>query len=390
VNPASTLNTDFFENRRLGADDEDMFPREHFAALVTDAIRSGTARYLVNDLRGVLNYLSAAEEHNSEGRDLSFVKQSFSRTELRVASQLPSNLVVSYLVYRYRFNHYPRNRVLTEFPLLLAIEPTSVCNIRCTMCFQMDPLLSKDRSQMGFMSFDLYRRIIDEGARYDLNAVVLASRGEPTLNKNIAPMIRYAKDAGTLDVKMNTNVTRLTPDLSRQILDSNLDTLVFSVDAAVKEDFERIRIGANFDQIVEKILTFNEIRRKEFPDSRTRTRISMVLVDDSQDTIRAAQFWSGMVDEFAYRRAIPRLQIYSQPQRPETRPCSLLWERLYVWWDGTAAPCDEDYLSHLGLGKIGDVDIKDLWLGEKMQSYRSLHLQGEKNKLDPCSRCPGF
>jgi hypothetical protein len=389
----AAADTDFFANRRFHVDIDPGALRQALAAEVKDALSRlpETTGPYAEDTKGVLDYLSRDKQHDSEGRNLSFAKQSFSTTELLVAAGLPAGRVLSYLVYRYRFNHYPRNKLLGEFPLLLAIEPTSICNIRCTMCFQMDDELGKNKSNLGYMSFDLFRRIIDEGARHDLNAVVLASRGEPTLNKQIGEMISYAKDAGVLDVKMNTNVTRLTADMSRKILASGLDTLVFSVDAAVKEEFERIRVGAKFDRIVANIDLFNEIRRKEFPNSKTRTRISMVLVDDSQDTIQAAKFWDGMVDEFAWRWAIPRLNIYSQPSRTENRPCSLLWERLYVWFDGTVNPCDEDYLSHLSVGRLTEgVTIRNLWLGEKMRAYRNHHLSATKNQLDPCARCPGF
>lgn len=385
------LDTDLFQNRPLHAqlDFDELCDR--FRAAVESEILYCTSESKRHDLQGVLDYLAEREPHDSEGRDLGFDKVSFSRTELRVAAKLWPTQTVKYLLYRYRFNHYPRHHKLTEYPLLLAIEPTSVCNIRCTMCFQVDEDLSKNRELMGFMNYDLYKRVIDESAENNLCAVVLASRGEPLLHKDICRMIRYAKECGILDVKLNTNVTRLTPERSRALLDSALDTLVFSVDAAVKEDFEAIRVGAKFDKIVENIETFNEIRRKEFPHSSTRTRISMVLIDDGQDVESAMQFWKEMVDEFAFRWAIPRVHIYRQGNHTAQRPCSLLWERLYIWWDGIVNPCDEDYLSKLSPGRIDtDTTIKQIWQGEQMQEYRRQHLLSAKNQLHPCDKCPGF
>jgi radical SAM protein with 4Fe4S-binding SPASM domain len=299
--------------------------------------------------------------------------------------------LVRYLVYRYRFNHHPRAKRLLDFPLLLAIEPTSICNLRCIMCFQDDPRLSRNRELLGRMDFDLYRRIIDEGARHGLAAVVLASRGEPMLHDRIFDMIRYAKAAGILDVKMNTNATRLTPERSRALLGCGLDTLVFSVDAATKEDFERIRVRANFDKVVANIDAFNAIRKDEFSDIPLRTRISMVVIDERQDVARAEAFWAARVDEFAVRSAIPRVGIYEQAPLETTRACSLLWERLYVWWDGTVNPCDEDYLSRLAIGNVADGDtIAGLWRGAAMTRYRRAHTARQKHCLSPCDRCPGF
>jgi uncharacterized Fe-S cluster-containing radical SAM superfamily protein len=346
----------------------------------------------VDDLQGVLSYLLAYDPSNlSEGRNTAVEKSSFSQTELINCQLYPISRQVDYLVYRYRFNEYPRKRILHHFPLVLQIEPTSVCNLRCIMCFQVDPALSKDKRHMGFMDFGLYTKLIDEGAEHGLCAIVLASRGEPTLHPRFTDMIAYARNRGILDIKINTNATKLTKDYARRLLVANPNTIVFSVDSSNKEEFERIRVGAKFEQVVENIKAFKEIREKEFPHVRLRTRISMVVLDSQQDCDAARHLWASLVDEFAVGRAVDWVDIYHKPFVTETRSCSLLWERLYVWWDGTVNPCDVDYLSYLSFGKIDEHNtVQSVWLGEAMERMRALHLRGEKNCLHPCDRCPGF
>lgn len=391
-NRLNSPDTDFFTNTPLHHRAATAEVRAELTAQVRElALRSTSMEAM--ELNAVLAYLANDEEHDSEGRDLGFKKQSFSRTELRVAESLPPERRVAYLRYRFRFNDQPRRRVESAMPIVLAVEPTSVCNIRCVMCFQMDEELSGRREMRGFMSLTLYRQIIEEAAAKDVGGLVLASRGEPLLHKDIGQFVRIAKDAGIPDVKLNTNATRLSETRSRELLAAGLDTLVFSVDSAVKEQFEQIRIGAKFDRIVENIGRFNQIRAEEFPEARTRTRISMVLVDRDQDSEEALTFWRSQVDEFAVRWAIPRLGIYAKEARSDSRPCSLLWERLYVWWDGTVNTCDEDYLSRLAIGRLvegGTVTIEELWRSDRMRRYRELHDSGEKNSMVPCHSCPGF
>jgi wyosine [tRNA(Phe)-imidazoG37] synthetase (radical SAM superfamily) len=385
--------TDFFENHRYQTNANLDVLRHTCSALVRKRISMNADPQEREDLAAVLGYLGNAAEHDSEGRDLGVDKQSFSRTELHTCMRLPISQQVEYLLYRYRFNVYPRQRRLRRVPIILAVEPTSVCNIRCTMCFQMDSALSRDRSLRGFMDPGLYKRIIDEAALKGVCGIVLASRGEPLLHKHITDFVEIAKQAGIIDVKLNTNATRLTESVSRQLLRAGLDTLVFSVDSAVKEQFEKIRMGAKFDQIVENVSRFHEIRRSEFPESRTRTRISMVLQDHDQNAKYAAAFWRSLVDEFAVRWAIPRLGIYDQALNSNSRPCSLLWERLYVWWDGVVNTCDEDYLSWLKIGQltaVGGPSIEQLWTGDRMNHYRQLHIRNAKSELSPCANCPGF
>ena len=346
----------------------------------------------IDDLSGILSYLENHDPTNlSEGRDAAIEKCSFSQTELINCRHYSPAFQVDYLVYRYRFNEYPRKRILHHFPLVLLIEPTSVCNLRCVMCYQVDPALSRDKRHIGYMDFNFYTKLIDEGAEHGLSAIVLASRGEPTLHPRFTDMIAYARDRGILDIKINTNATMITKDYARKLLASVPNTIVFSVDSSNKEEFERIRVGAKFERVVENIKNFNEVRAQEFPNVPLRTRISMVIVDHEQDWDAARRFWSPLVDEFAVGRAIDRVDIYHMPFVAEKRSCSLLWERLYVWGDGTINPCDEDYLSHLSPGKIDEHNtVKSVWLGETMQRMRTVHLKGEKNCLHPCDRCPGL
>ena len=380
----------FFESRPSGATRDFRIVRDELRPHLLEALEKARSPVLHGDILGALKYLDSDVEHDSEGRDLNFDKRSFSRTELQVAHrQAPAN-VARYLVYRFRFNHYPRNHELTDFPILLAIEPTSVCNLRCVMCFQADKSFTGDRSSMGYMDLDLYKRVIDEGSQHGLCAVVLASRGEPLLHPKIGEMIAWAKRRGVLDVKLNTNATNLTDERIRSLLDARLDTLVFSIDSYEKEEFERIRPPAKFATVIRNIERFHEIREREYSGYPTRTRVSMVRLGPDQDVEAAYRFWKGRVDEFGHRWVIDRLHIYDLNLVELARPCSLLWERLYVWFDGIVNPCDEDYKSRLRVGTTPARSIRDLWHSPDMQRYRQSHMTGRKNDLHPCDHCNGF
>ena len=68
--------------------------------------------------------------------------------------------------------------------------------------------------------------------------------------------------------------------------------------------------------------------------------------------------------------------------------CNYLWERMYVWYDGLCNPCDIDYKSKLSVGSIKDESIKEIWNGQKFTELRNMHLNGKRNKVYPCDRCP--
>lgn len=389
----SALRSDFFESRLI-SDTAINFSsmREGLSRLVGDALAKSTDATERAEYELVLEYLSRSGEHDSEGRDPKVEKRSFSRSELKVACTYEDRLIPKYLWYRVRFDRYPRDHIVPDFPVVLAIEPTSVCNLRCIMCSQSDPALSEDESIKGHMDLALFKRIIDEGVRHGLAAIVLASRGEPLLNRDTVEMVRYAKQRGILDVKLNTNATPLTAEVGRGLLEAGVDTLVFSVDSADKAEYERIRRRAKFEKVVRNIETFNEIRAKDFPNSKTRTRVSMVVMDSSQDVEAASKFWSSRVDEFGVKGLHEHVGIYGYSDADAgLSPCSLLWERVYVWWDGTVNPCSEDYLSSLSIGKLdSDTTIRSLWHSDKMRDYRETHLRKNRESLDVCRRCHGY
>src|SRR3989344_8877570 len=154
----------------------------------------------------MMRFLANHSGHNFEGRATeSGAKTSFSQSEVAAALSLPEPRRIEYLVYRFKFAVYPRDKIAGSFPIIVAIEPTSLCNLRCTMCFQADTAyFARDNSLMGQMDFGLYREIVDEMAENGPCGLVLASRGEPMLHPRFTEMVGYATKRGIIDTKLNT------------------------------------------------------------------------------------------------------------------------------------------------------------------------------------------
>ncbi len=312
----------------------------------------------------------------------------------------PKN-AMRYLTYRYKLKTLANRSALFDFVPILHVESTMICNLRCIMCYQSDPKMQNEinSARIKTMPWDLFTKVADEAAARGCCAVVFAGRGEPTLNPRFSEMLRYCHNKGILDIKFNTNVMTLTEAKVREWLSLGAFlTIVFSVDAADKETFEKIRIGSDFDRIVSNIEMFNRIRREEFPNSPIRTRVNMVTFQDDQDSEKARAFWSPLVDEFsAHNATFEQSGSIYQPDPgglpPNVAPdkiCSQLFGHLYIWADGTVNPCENDYLSHLKLGNIQTESIYDLWNGPKMMKLRIAHMSGKKNTCYPCNNCTGY
>ena len=311
----------------------------------------------------------------------------FNSQELLYFSRNPEENWLQYLIFRYKFRTFPREKIVSEFPIYVLIEPISTCNLRCTMCFQVDKTFTK-KPYMGLMDMNFYKKIIDECASNGTKAITFASRGEPTLHPKLGEMLDYAKNK-FLEIKVNTNATRLTKELSEKILDAEVNEVTYSVDESIKENYEKLRVRSNFEQILENIKRFQEIRDKKYPNSKTSTRISGVLVEDYQDKERITKFWEQYVDHVVFVKCQNRWDTYNNEKDDTLSPCDYLWERMYVWFDGITNPCDVDYKSFLSQGKLdySKNSIKEIWSSERYNELRSRHLNKERNKINPCDRC---
>ena len=291
-----------------------------------------------------------------------------------------------YLVYRYKYNLYPVLKIFDDYPPCVQIEPVSVCNFRCVFCYQADRTFSnKDSGYMGYMDLDLFKKVIDE-LEGNVESITLASRGEPTLHKQLGEMLEYM-NGKFLAVKVNSNASLLTDKLIHTILSNDVQTLALSIDAADKELYEKLRVNGKFEKTLKNVERFNEIREKEYPTSRLVTRISGVKVNDIQNVDDMVDAWSPYADVVAFTNYTPWESSYENPINDIKAPCTELWRRLFVWWDGKVNPCDYDYKSVLSNWNANELSISEIWNSEYYKTFRKKHLNEQRSEYEPCKRC---
>ena len=291
-----------------------------------------------------------------------------------------------YLRYRYAYEIYPVLHHVDTYPPLVQIEPTSICNYRCVFCYQTDDRLTKKKNgHMGSMNLDVFKDLIDQ-LEGNIEGVTLASRGEPLVNKNLPEMLKYMSGK-FLATKINTNASLLNERMSHAILEANLQTLVFSADAADELLYSQLRVNGKLDRVAKNVEQFHEIKEKNYPSSNLITRVSGVKVNSDQNLEEMEQFWSRHVDQVAFVDYNPWENVYDSDKKNIITPCSDLWRRLFIWWDGKVAPCDVDYLTTLTDESIKNVKISEIWNGDNYNKLREKHLSGLRQEVEPCSRC---
>lgn len=137
-------------------------------------------------------------------------------------------------------------------PIKVDIEIAAQCNLRCPMC---DITKQKAVKRSPNMTLEKFISVVD---RLDtIFELRIAGLGEPTLNKDVAKMIDYARRQN-IWVRMVTNATLLhRSDLYKRILDADICELIVSIDGVDKDTFEKLRKGADYDLVVKNCKALN-------------------------------------------------------------------------------------------------------------------------------------
>jgi MoaA/NifB/PqqE/SkfB family radical SAM enzyme len=145
------------------------------------------------------------------------------------------------LAFKWTFDHLLE---ASRGPSKLIMNVTYVCNNHCTFCAvgtrtQIDGHPTRQREYL-----DLYRA---QGVR-----MVDFDGGEPTLNPELVPLVRYARGIGYERINVTTN-GRLCfyEDFARKLVRSGLTTLLFSVHGPdAKTHAAQVGVADAFEQTV--------------------------------------------------------------------------------------------------------------------------------------------
>ncbi|MFH2058484.1 MAG: radical SAM/SPASM domain-containing protein [Pseudomonadota bacterium] len=327
--------------------------------------------------------MSAFNEVNKFG---SFIKNVVSRKNR-----------IKYLKYRFSWNFLHKYHLVSRFPTHIDIETTNKCNLKCIMCPHGFPTPAFKKS-LGSMDVELAKKILEEGTKKGLASIKLNWRGEPLIWKeHLVDIIKYAKQLGVLDVILNTNGLLLDDKLSKELILSGLNLIVFSVDGDTSSTYETIRKGGNFNKLVHNLQKFVEIRNS-LGKTKPLVRVQMVKMDKNAHEIESLiKRWTPYVESITFQDYTNRGEDENRLNTDKEgfkkigrRPCPQIWQRIIVKWDGSVVMCCRDWESENVLGQLDyskGLDVESFWRGNRLNKIRRLHLNKELQEISACSKC---
>ena len=280
-----------------------------------------------------------------------------------------------------------------EFPLMVVLSVTYRCNSRCPGCPYVQSKIRQSYKDMPFMPPALFEKIADECGEHGA-LIRLTGGGEPLLHPHMVEMIEYAKAAGA-KIGLITNGSLLTPQTVDRLLACGTDAIEISADAADKETYSKIRVGLDFDRLMQNVNYLMD-RRNE-TTSKTKVIVSLVNQKALEGKLESAvDYWSKIVDNVQVRKYLTwgindaGQSADPEPLMKERVPCPFPFERLNIDSRGKAVFCSFDIAGETNFGNVNDQSIQSIWKGEKLSQWRTLLLEGKYEEIDICKKCPDW
>jgi radical SAM protein with 4Fe4S-binding SPASM domain len=310
-----------------------------------------------------------------------------------------------------------QNLVPLKTPISVHIDVSSVCNYKCSFCFQADTVGMNDAGlKRGLMSSAMFKKVVDELDVFPdkIKKIKIGNHGEPTLNPNLVEMIEYARKSNRAEIiEMFTNGSKLEPILNNGIVKAGLQRINISLEGLSDERYFQVAgIKQNFEQIIQGVKNLYQIKTELNSDLKIYVKIAdqaHALKKDSTEIYILSEeekkffleTFSPICDEIFIEKIVPQwaeTQLEKQNEITETgmygqainswkEVCPFIFMYLQINCDGTISPCTLDWPRKVVIGNVNNQTIGDVWSGESLRNLQVAMLAGKRNCINFCNAC---
>lgn len=291
-----------------------------------------------------------------------------------------------YADYRRLWKELPAKREIRDYPLLVDLELSSVCNLNCPMC----PTASADykgKVTQGLMDFELAKKVIDEvgGKVFSLRVSLV---GEPTLNPRLLDVIKYGKDRGIREISFLTNGSKLDIRFFEKLVKAGIDWITISIDG-LDEVYNSIRKPLDFNCTLERLSAIKKYK-DQYKLAKPVIKVQSIWPAIRTNPTKYYETISPLVDLVAYNSLIDYLEKDSEDivLFEDNFACSQLYQRIVVCSDGNIKMCSNDEYRNEIVGNAKLQTIYEVWHGKRLNRIREIH--NENNgfiSIKTCKHC---
>ena len=301
------------------------------------------------------------------------------------------------------FEYIRKKKRLNSPPMQLSIEPTNICNFRCTFCPQSNPdNRSRNRGKMSLEQCkSILKRAINDFYPDPRNRKISFTHdGEPFMNQQFIEFLKIAARLKYI-IKFASNGYLAKKELIDSLISSRVRFNICVDFTSDIEIFEKYRGFKGSFEIVYQNLRYLIAKAKE-------TGLIFVDVCDissyyiSEPTELDARFFKlqELFNDLNSTRVSFSKRIFhsmagtvSLPSpgkldRRKYRLCPYPWFNMNISWCGDVVPCCRDLTSKTVLGNVFEVDsLWKIWNSPDYYSLREALINGKPQSVDACRGC---
>jgi len=266
----------------------------------------------------------------------------------------------------------------------ITIETTNLCPAHCTIC-PRDQYTQK----LEIMDFNLFKKIIDDVAQYNITSLDTCGFGEPFTDKLFFKRCEYTKQKlSKVEIYASSNCFLMTPNIYDDVI-KYVDILKMSIYGVTKDTYEKSHRGRlKFERTISNILGFLEkikdLEKKPYIIGLlTVTNINQHEIDDW------IKFWEPKIDEvFVWKpHNFGGARNYRNVDHTKQVSCGRPFNGpLYVHVDGTVSMCCFDFNRNLVIGDMKTETIYDVLHSDAYKKLKVAH-QHREFKGYICENC---
>lgn len=290
------------------------------------------------------------------------------------------------------FHGIDERKLYLEYPLKgMHIELSNICNHQCLFCANR-----KMTRRKGFIDETFLKKILQEAYNEGFREVGYYANGEPFVSPKLDQYIEWAKQIGYSYVYIDTN-GGIEFEKIKRVIDAGLDSIKFSINGTDADNYKLIHGRDDFNRVLDNLKKTYDYKKSL--QRSLNVYVSIAVTKYIEDTVEQfADFCRQYCDDLVTNAVIEmggyigeELKFLQTEKNMDfnsgmTIPCYLLWNSLFITYEGYATACCADFQNYLVYADLNRTTLKEAWNNEVITNLRQSHLE---NKIDglPCVTC---
>lgn len=290
--------------------------------------------------------------------------------------------------------------VLWGKPYSMSIETSGSCQLHCPEC----PLGSGENTSRSMMDINIYKKLLDNIQSHCM-ILSLYYQGEAFLNSEIFNFIKLAR-AKNLYTIISTNGNIKDKNFAKNVVNSRLSELIFSIDGTTQDSYSNYRKGGNLELVLSNIKDIQKEKIK-LKTNTPKLRIQFLIMSHNESEISEIKRLSKSLN---IKLRLKTIQLKHPQEQSDLLPknykyrrysikngnvklnntlknhCWRLYRNPVITSQGDVLPCCFDKSCTYKMGNIREISFSEIWKNNNYKQFRKNVFSNRKN-IDICTNC---